>query len=190
MSRPDERDLLPPDLELPSRLEPPAALEERVVSALRQRGLVRPAPRRPRVPWLLAACLLAALGGWWGRSLVETSTPPRAAGDHYLLLLTEPRPLATDKPMPELVAEYAAWGAELAEEGKIIAAARLRPGGEHLKPPASPTGEEIAQVTGYFILIAPDLETARAIAATCPHLAYDGEISVRRLYGDTSPPRR
>src|SRR5579864_1112445 len=76
---------------LPRELEPPKALEARVVDALRGRGLLATAHPRPN-PWRLggaiAASLALVLGGFWlgrqgghrGRSLAVPS---------YLLILRE-----------------------------------------------------------------------------------------------------
>lgn len=205
---------LPPDAdsdplaELPRALDPPPGLEDRVIGDLRRRGLLGASPpsgRRPRWWMTAAACLLAALGGWAiggsgrtpgavsvgvsGEVAGEAASPaPQAGEKQYLLLLVEPRPLTTDKPQATLVGEYRSWAAELARQGRLVSAARLDEGqsaylAESPRPPAG-----IAQVTGFFVLRSSSLAEAEAIAGTCPHVGYGGEISVRELAGTADPP--
>lgn len=180
------RDDLPEELRhLPPAIEPPPELEERVVGALRNEGSIgggRRAPRGTSWWWAAAACLLAAVAGWTLRGVVEApdAQPSLAAGNDYLLLLTEPRPLATDKPASALVAEYRDWAVGLAEEGRLVAAGKLddESDGRYLGEATAPP---VGMVSGFFIVRGRSLEEAAAIAASSPHRRYGGEIAVRPI---------
>lgn len=197
MNRPDA----PDDLAgLPRALDPPGDLEERVFTALRERRLVRrERPARALSRWgLAAACLLAALFGWTARGLVQAPVlgpierPPgaqgtTAAGREYLLLLLEPLPLRTSRPLDSLIAEYRAWAEELVAQGRLVAAGRLESGGRYLPASGRSGAPGVAAASGFFVVRAAGLAEAERVAATCPHLRYGGEISVREL-SETSPP--
>jgi len=173
---------------LPKRLEPPAALEERTVTALRERGLLsppagghslghRPSPRW----WAIAACLAGALAGWLVRgSLVGVGPAAADSGQRFLLLLSEPVPLATDKSHSDLIAEYRGWAGRLADQGRLVAAERLVESGRSLGLAAAHPPGGLDAVTGLFLISADGWEEALALASTCPHLSYGGGITVRR----------
>jgi len=179
------RDDLPEELQhLPQAIDPPPELEERVVGELRLEGLLDRGrgPARPGASWwwMAAACLLAALAGWTARGVVAAPEGPAAlvAGNDYLLLLTEPHPLATDKPEAARVAEYRDWATGLASEGKLVSAGKLADGGRYLGSTPAPA---LGTVSGFFLVRGGSLEDAAALAATCPHRRYGGEIDVRPI---------
>ena len=183
------------DLEkLPRSAEPPPELEDRVVDALRQRGLVRGgSSRRPSWWGLAAACLIATVLGWVGRGVLPPLLAPEPKGSQFLLLLAEPLPLRSTRSLPEMVEEYRAWAAELSEQGKMVAAARLEPEGRTLASPAP--GEVVespernpSAATGFFVVRAASQEEAVAMAASSPHVAYGGEIHVRPIADDSGAP--
>jgi hypothetical protein len=192
----EDRSELPELDALPSEMEPPPEIEERVVSVLKQRGLIG-ASRGPshRAPWwqLAAAALIAATLTWFGRGLIEPTAPPAdapvIAQQEYLLLLNEPEALQTTKPEAELVEEYRAWAIDLAGQGRLIDTGKLAPRGETLRPtltagtraPTSTPTEDLDTISGYFLVRANSWDEALELARTCPHLAYGGEISVRLL---------
>lgn len=180
------RDDLPEELKrLPPAIDPPPELEEKVVGALRREGLVGGGRRAPRHGWwwAAAACLVAAVAGWTVRGVVDAPGGDAAAlaeGQDYLLLLTEPRPLATEKPESALVAEYRDWATGLAEEGKLVAAGKLdeEENGRYL---GETTAAAVGTVSGYFVVRGGSLEEAVTLAASSPHRRYGGEIAVRRI---------
>jgi hypothetical protein len=186
MTEPEEPEL-PETAALPRTVEPPAELEERVVAALRERGLVgRRRGSGPSWPLLAAASLAAVFCGWVARGLLAPPAPVAAAEQEFVLLLAEPHELRTDKPTAALVAEYRAWAMALAEQGKLSRAAKLAWEGRRLGSPvpgdvveAAEPYSNLAAATGFFVLRARNVEEALAIARSCPHLAYGGEISVR-----------
>jgi hypothetical protein len=193
MSSFDDQD----DLEALRRLqrdeEPPAELEERVVAALRRQGLVAPATGRPAAAgrrWLVAAVVaLAAAGGWIARGLVPSAPPVAPPAEEYLVLLSEPRGLDTTKSTAELVDEYRRWAAGLGAAGRLVAGRRLLDGGRHLtgSAPSEPSvADEVPPIeaTGFFLIRAAGWDEALSLLADCPHLAYGGEISLRRVARD------
>jgi hypothetical protein len=75
---------------------------------------------------------------------------------------------STGIPERELVDEYRKWAQAVSADGVSIR-------GEKLRDEAGET------LSGFFIVEAPSLEAARAIAATCPHVRYGGRIDVREI---------
>lgn len=150
-------------------IEPPAALKSRVIETLTAAGTLTPpggrAPRAARWAVLLAAALFA--GFLLGRvERASASDLPR-----YLLLLYEDSTYRDDRPVSEIVAEYARWAdslrtADVLELGEKLADAPQR---------------DAASPTGFFIIRARDGGAARAIAASSPHVRHGGGIVVRPI---------
>jgi hypothetical protein len=176
------------DLEkLPSEIEPPVAIEDRLVGVLKREGLIEVSRPREWSPWLMAAaCLLAALIGWTARGSQPTPTGAAAGGSDFLILLSEPEPLQTSKPMAERVAEYGAWAGGLAGENRLLAAGHLTP--ESMRLPSIRSRESgesselgLGTLTGFFVIRADDLVQAGKIAESSPHIGYGGEVAVRAI---------
>jgi hypothetical protein len=165
-------------------VEPPAALEERVVGTLRARGLLRAGaavPRRASARWLawpvaLAAGVLLFIGGF---AMGRRPAPSSLTGmTQYTLLLYEgPEFNTSGATEPELVKEYSAWAGELAGRGRLVSGEKL--GSEHWTLGADRATHPAP--TGFFIIAARDQGEALAIARTCPHLRYGGTVSVRPI---------
>jgi hypothetical protein len=179
---PDHDPFAPLDREAP----PPSRLKHRVVRSLRDAGVIRPDRSAAwRVAWA-AAVLVAAAGGYLaGRG--EAPAPADGGPGRYLLLLYQDASFQTRVPEAELVAEYAAWARELAGRGRLTAGDKL---GDTARVLGAPSREAMAEpepvqpggrVTGFFVVRAPDLAQAAAIARTCPHLRYGGWIVVRPI---------
>jgi len=152
-------------------IEPPSALEDRVVTALRDRGCLAPSRRwsSARVLAAAAAALVLFLSGY---AVGGSTTPTPAAEDgspRFLLLLHEtPATATTGVPEPQLVEEYRQWARGVSAAGTPIQ-------GEKLKDAPGET------LSGFFIVAAPTREAADAIAASCPHTRYGGRIEVREI---------
>lgn len=169
---------------------PPGDLEERVVSSLRRRGLLRP-PGRVVSWWRLvaAAAVLAAtfLAGYGAGSW--SGGPADDATDGYLLLLYEtPEGLrAPRSEVARLVAEYSAWAAAQRREGTLVSGEKLAADGlvlardDDLRLSREPGGGSARVLSGFFLIRADSYEEARQIAESCPHLAHGGEIEIRRI---------
>jgi hypothetical protein len=174
---------------LPRETPLPPDLEDRVVDALRARGLVRatstPAgpPRRGVLRLGLAAAGLfgSGLGAGWLSSRRAAAPPVETGGPLYLLLLYpgsrfEPG-TATDE--ATRVAEYGAWAGRLRRVGQLVGAEKLKPAARLLGADATearPPGPQ-----GYFLVRARDEAEAEAIARECPHLRHGGRVAVQAV---------
>lgn len=108
----------------------------------------------------------------------------------FLLLLHEdPAQYADLSPaeMQSVVAEYSTWTQRMAEAGKLTTGVKLRDGvGRRVGKDAAgrlmdgPFTETKDVVGGYFVVSAPNLDGALAIARDCPHVA-NGWIEVREI---------
>lgn len=168
---------------------PPASLEQRVTSALRSRGVLRPAPGR-WTAWHSAALLAASIGAFLvGRLGQPGVAPPADAGPKWILLLYEDAQFEGPPPGQEAkyVEEYSRWAAGLAERGALVDGAELVSGGGWLDGATSaldPGEREVpgaGRVTGYFVISAPNADSAAAVAATSPHLGHRGRIAIKPL---------
>ncbi len=163
----------------------PAELEERVVQSLTARGMLR--RQRSWAAWPLA--IAAALACFFlGRQTAPTSDSPGAPpGNRWMLLLYEDATFEGPAPGHEeaYVAEYRDWAMTLAARNQLVDGAELLPDRMVLEPdgmiqdaavPAPP-----GALTGYFIIVAPTLDDARAIARTNPHLKHRGRVAIQPL---------
>jgi len=161
-------------------LAPPAWLEQRVVNSLRERRLLRRPARELRAVLITAACVVCFAAGLF---LPRVKFPRPSVGEQpqYVLLLFQGAgmPASDSKEEAVLVQEYSRWAAKERSEGHLV-------GGEKLND----TSVEIAgsqghqpdnQLGGYFVITAPDVNAAMAIALTCPHLAHGGSIVLRPI---------
>ena len=175
--------------QLAQEVEPPTEVEERVVAALKHEGLIDES-RSGTASWrsrmaIAASLLVAVLGGWFARGAIDRAPTPVAVQE-YLLVLSEPHGLATDKPTEQLVAEYADWARGLAREGRLVSARRLGRKTRGLRLASAgdletTTSWEPHLATGFFLVRADSLEEAAELASDCPHLGYGGEIRVTEV---------
>lgn len=101
----------------------------------------------------------------------------------FLLLLRGEEP---DRRAPEeqLVREYSAWAAALAERGALVAAGQLEDGAARWAVPAGqPDEASEAELGGYFVVRATDVAAAVALARASPHVGYGGVVEVRPVVG-------
>lgn len=165
------RDEEPVDLSsLEREIEPPSALERRLVRRLQREGLIRSTAPMLKVLATAAAIAAVFLAGWFAGRTTASRAP--GAGERYALLLYGD----VAAPSAELVAEYSAW------------ARATRAGGRHL------TGERLERVStafgssvtsdepqGFFVFTAASLEDARAVAASHPHIRRGGRVVLKRI---------
>lgn len=153
-------------------IPPPDPLEDRVVAALKARALVRRSAgsRLTRAAIATAAAILLFAAGFAaGASQHRAASTPDTGNARFMLLLHETAATgAAGIPERELVDEYRKWAQAVSAGGTSIQ-------GEKLKDEAGET------LSGFFIVEAPSLEAARAIADTCPHARYGGRIDVRQI---------
>jgi hypothetical protein len=153
-------------------ITPPGPLEDRVVNALRALGLVGRSRRRRavRAGMAFAAALLLFAGGFLaGASRGQGSAASPAGGSRFVLLLHEtPATASLGTREDLLVDEYRRWARTVSAGGNAIR-------GDKLKAEPGHT------LSGFFVLEAPSLDAARAIAASCPHVKYGGRVEVREI---------
>lgn len=172
-------------------------LERRVVSALRERGeIVPPAGRARRIagPWRAAAAALVLFVAGLGVGRLTAPggeappAPPPGTERRFALLLTPGPGPAPEVPEADLVREYGAWAGSLSERGHQVSGEKLKSGERRLPgaspgdaPGTAPALAGMAELEGFFILSAPSMEEAEALARTCPHLKYGGVVTVREI---------
>ena len=90
----------------------------------------------------------------------------------------------SDEAIAVVVEEYRDWGRRMTEAGRLVAAEKLKDdafviaaGGENVQ--AGLTSGRV--LGGYFLIKATDLDEARTLSMTHPHLRYGGEIEIRPL---------
>lgn len=167
---------------LHQEVEPPPAVEDRLVRALRTRGDL--AGLRHGLPrWAFATGLAAAA------ALVATILL-RPAGDgnqerQFLLLIAEDSlytPPADSAEARSRVAEYTEWAGRLAGAGRLVSAGELADSGTDVRAVGnSPSSIDTrtGAVSGYFLVRAESLAHAEQLAAESPHLKYGGTVVVR-----------
>jgi hypothetical protein len=151
-------------------IDPPGALEDRVVDALRARGLIRPpASRRSSRARVAAAAIVVFLSGFAAGSWQWPDRAPSSGGSpRFVLLLHDGTGPAGQTSEHTRVEEYRAWARSVRAAGHAIE-------GEKLKK------EPDQSLSGYFIVEAPSLDAARALAASCPHARLGGRIEIREI---------
>ena len=168
-------------------LDPGPEVEERIVSALRRRGLVRAPGVRSRSWSRLAAAAAAALalfaaGLGVGRGLasrvVASPAEPRFA--LFLLRGSERVPEPAEEEAAR-VAEYRGWARGLAGKGRFVSGEKLEDEARQLGSPQAGASSPAEEIRGFFVISARDFGEALAIARGCPHLRHGGRILVRPI---------
>ena len=162
---------------------PPRGLEEATVGALRERGLVRPMPRRlaAALGLVAVAATLVVAVGW---SMMHRSAPapaPHASPRFVLLLYAGADPIAGTADLRRR--EYSQWARDVAAGGAAISGEELSSEEDARDVPPPQDGQPATGPLprGFFVVSAPDLDRALQIASTCPHLRYGGRIVVKRI---------
>jgi hypothetical protein len=154
---------------------PPSRIEAALLEELKRRGMVR-APRNPRLAAIALAVALAA--GIVAAVFVQRMVrDPDRGGPQYVMLLYAGDDGGAGGSRRE---EYGAWARSVAEQGTRISGYELVEPAEQMAVLPDNQGQAAAQPRGFFIINARDLDEARRIAETCPHLRYGGQIVLRR----------
>jgi len=162
---------------LPRDLEPPAALEDRVVSALGAHALVGRRDRTWRWQHIAAAVVLFALGAVAGRLSAPERTPATAGQPRFLLLLSN---APSTGPDDERVDAYRAWARTQRAAGREISGERLAPEGRVVEPGGT-TSPERDDLQGFFVVSGASLDDAAAVARSSPHVQSGGRVLVRAI---------
>jgi hypothetical protein len=175
--------------------EPPEGLEQRVVDSLRSRGLLAPRARK-HFGWVWAMASVTACVFCFGAGMLFGSRrgaiPPEPIGNRYVLFLTRSSGVATPGAAEEmaLVQEYSAWAQRQRAGGHLIGGEKLNEASLELS--GSQGLQEIhtedTSLGGYFVIVAPNLDAALAIARTCPHLKHGGTVVIRPI--DPTPTKQ
>jgi hypothetical protein len=153
-------------------IDPPHALEARIVDRLRRDGSIRRKPAWPAVVAAAAALALAFGAGWIAGRDRRALSP---AGDRYLLLLYGD----VTAPETDLVQEYGAWARQARAEGRQISGERL--GSATPLPPPSGAAESGDDLRGFFVFSATSEADAAAVAQSHPHLRRGGKVVLHRI---------
>jgi YCII-related domain-containing protein len=152
-------------------IEPPAALQDRVIGDLRRSGLLR--PRRAAMIFAVAAALVAGFIG--GLLLPRMPRPPRQHRE-FILLVHDTPSMRVDGAEGRRADEYRRWAQQLRARGTLT-------GGEKLTDDVSAIGTtpQHSDLGGFFRIVARDRADAEAVARTCPHIRHGGWIEVREI---------
>jgi len=166
---------------------PSTTLEDRVIAALRKRGMLRGAagdtrPRHRVLLALAASLLLFAGGALAGFRLASVSRQP--SGEQFVLLLYEGSDFLApvEGRKEERVDEYRAWARRLSQSGILMSGEKLKDEERVLGGPDPGAGRRT--IGDYFVISARDASQAEAIASSCPHLRYGGSIVIRQIDRD------
>lgn len=170
-----------PVADLPAEIVPPQGHEERLVAALRRRGALR--SRRPRVWVPLAAALAGIVVGWLAHAR-PAARSAAVAEDRglYLLLLSDDPPEGPS--LAERVRLYSDWARELAAEGRLETAKKLKDEGVVVGPRAAESrtsADSPARPSGFFLLRAGSMDEAVELARESPHARLGGVVTVRPI---------
>ncbi len=186
--------------------DPSPELEDRVVAALKQRGEIRAnGGWIMRISKTAAAAIVvgaAFAGGFLVGNRGETApassgvaTTAPASGHEYMLLMftrvdaahaaTSTEPM-NDDAYRAIVDEYRQWAIDREKEGRLVSAEKLADetrvmteSGDRID--VATTADTDRMLGGYFLITAPSLDDAIALAKTHPHLKYGGEVEVRPI---------
>jgi len=173
---------------LPAESRVPAGFEDRVVEALRARGLLdvtRQPSARPRRSMLQLGLAAGLFGTGLGTGLIAAryarTAPAPLPGSLYLLLLYPGSGFRAGSAADEAarVAEYAAWAGRLRRAGQLVSAERLKHDARLLEGDAPVASEPGPQ--GFFLIHARNVEEAESLARDCPHLRHGGRLAVQAV---------
>lgn len=167
------------DRRLHADATPPPHLARRVEQSLREHGLLRGRPARPRMAAaLLLAAACFALGIVAGRWQMREPALPEV--DRYVLLLYTDATFTAATAGRDLVGEYREWAGQLRANGRMELGERLDPLEERIGSPGTVSVPE-SRLTGFFIIRAPSPTAAAAIGRESPHARHGGTVVVRRI---------
>lgn len=174
--------------------EPRGGLEEWVVGEYRRTLGV--GPRAPsRAAWIRWAAAVALFAGGVGVGRVQPSSgadravtvapavpPVPTSGRSFMFLLFQRPDFGGDQREGSFAEEYAAWARELASAGVAVRGSELDLERVVLPPAGGvPEEAETFRLGGYFVVEATDMDEARRVAETHPHMGHGGWIEVAEM---------
>ena len=187
-----------------AELQPPIELEDSVVDALNERGLLQPPTtdnwRTLRFGMALAASLaLVAIGYWLGQS--SAGAPGSLTGAEtnlYALLLYETPQYdrAEGAEARQRYSEYGQWVAEAISRDQFVTGEdlevekgwRIVPGQTDWPVQSDAAAPEAAPLSGIFFIRADGPDEALALAKELPHLRHGGTVVVQKTIPTNVPP--
>ncbi|OJJ15913.1 hypothetical protein BKI52_36965 [marine bacterium AO1-C] len=157
----------------------PDHLENKIVESLKQKELIKPSRIRTIPRWTMgvAASVIFFLLGFYVNASLTTSTEGYLTEFNYMLLLHENDQFVAGNP-EQRFQEYAQWMGGIYEKGLKIDGQELARKGTDIQ---SIISNKSHFTTGYFLLKAPNLKEAQAIAQSCPHVKYGGQIEIKPI---------
>jgi hypothetical protein len=173
---------------LQSSIGPPAELEDKIVTRLREQKLIRSyAGRRVIFRWVaaIAACLVFFVAGIiFQRSVLNPAQSGVSMSEStYVLFLMEGPEYSQPKgeqQQLERIAAYRNWAVDLRKSGIPITGTKLHDEQQFLGNVEGSSNRKA--IAGYFLIDAASPEKALEIARNCPHLLYGGSIEVRQVH--------
>ncbi|HXV14268.1 MAG TPA: YciI family protein [Candidatus Krumholzibacteria bacterium] len=194
---------------LGGEIDPSPELEGRVVADLKRRGAIRAnGGWIMKISKTAAAAIIVAAafaGGFAMGSRGETATAPADVAtttpatdaNQYMLLMymrvdpTQAADAPAEEPMNEeayraIIDEYRQWALDREKEGRLVSAEKLADdtrvmAGRGDQMTIATSAHSDRALGGYFLITAPSLDDAIALARTHPHLKYGGEVEVRPI---------
>lgn len=178
-------------------LQPSPGLEDRVVSELKRRGLVRAhggtIMKTVRIAGVAAGLGIVFVAGLaTGRHAGSPPTTHAPVGNQYMLLMftreASGRAQRGEPARRAIVREYGDWARARQAEGRLVGAdklsdvTRVMTQRDGVTAVAEAVGKD-RHLGGYFTITARDVDEAITIARTHPHLKYGGEVEVRPIEG-------
>jgi hypothetical protein len=165
--------------------EPSQNLEDRIISILKSKGLVRTSRKKLflKTTATIAASLILFSGGLLlGLQKAERNQITLTETTFVLFLIRGPEYQEASSPglQKQRITEYANWARELRKKGTPISGVKLHDEATFIGE--SLPGNETHRIAGYFLIEAKDFPTASEIAKKCPHAKYGGEIEIRRVH--------
>ncbi len=160
---------------------PPANLEDRVVDRLKSEGMIK-GDRSRYLTYLVgvaASLLLFFLGALTGRQ----SVPQIDANQGYLLLLHQDDGYVLGD-IREMEEAYSGWQPEIEGVAVFTSSQELQSSQVWVDYSGKEESDEkggSSLISGFYMIEAPSMEAAVAIARTNPHLKYGGSIELRAL---------
>ena len=158
--------------------EPPRSLHDRVERTLLASGLLESRSTRLQRYAMRAAVLMIVAGAAFILGRARPGVTNQDSLPHFLMLLYEDSTYHDDRPVREIVAEYARWADSLRQDQALVLGEKLSDARADL--PAAPASP-ISSPTGMFILRAGNLQHATTLAATSPHLRSGGRVVLHQI---------
>jgi hypothetical protein len=181
--------------ELPREKRAPDSLEQTIVGALKDAGLIQRRAFRWRQFALLFAAAVVIAGGAFKLGTIAIaqqssrgSMASQNSPEFLFLLRNSPReaPINSEEQERQRVREYSAWAHKLNQQGIVLEGDELKDEARILdlidgRAVVSGQDQTEAAVAGFFRIRAHDYQQAVAIAEDCPHAKYGGTIEIRQI---------